>query len=343
MSKGSYQFQGAPTEFGKRHVRESGVKLINQIQPDYLGIGQACEGVESIGRLWWPGEPDKELVWKGGQGANEWWELARPRIRKCPLIKKWRGPNEVAIDTVAKALSYLAFEMRRITILHLDGLEAISGCTSTGCWEPWVYPHLYDIFRTTDYWEVHEYGMRYMNLGDTGHLLRYRRLIKQLKAAGIRIPPIIIGETGIDYAGNPTLDGWQKWATPEQYVGQLIAYLQEVAKDPEVILVTPFVWSDQGWPSFNHTEYVSQLYTQYIKSSQSSEAALIKYAEKWIIPMVPGFALWNYITGKNWILASQEFGYEGATYQWAFVQVTNRLILCRWQSGAVTEVFTRPN
>jgi len=339
MCKGSYQFQGPATEFGKRHVRESGVTMIKQIQPDYVDTSWFTGDV--IGRLWWDGEPDKQLVWLGGQGAEQWWNMAKPRIDRCPNIKLWEGPNEVAIDTADKARLYNEFELRRITILHLNGLKAVSGITSTGCWEPWVYPHIFDVFRTTDYWESHEYGMHSMALTDTGHLLRYRRVIAQLKAAGVRVPPWIIGETGIDFAGNPITDGWKCWATPAGYAEQLIAYLKEVAKDKEVVLVTPFVWSAQGWPSFDMTEDVSSLYTAYIKSVPVDD--ILAWAESIVIPFNPEAALFKYIISQFWVPQSQEMAYtDGTPVMWGW-HPNNTRTLCAWKEGRVVELITRNN
>jgi len=250
----------------RQHVKASGARMIKQIQPDYNPTDW-FDG-EVIGRLWWDNEPDKALMWEGAAGADKWWAMAKDRIARCPNIKIWEGPNEIAIYSDVYANLFCDFETRRISILHANGLKAVSGCTSTGCWESWVYAYLHDVFKATDYWEVHEYGMRTMTL-DGWHLLRYRKVIAQLKAAGVRVPPIIIGETGIDYAGNPITDGWKaQGITAAEYAAQLNAYLLECAKDPEVVLVTPFVWAAQGWPSFDMTEDVSGLYTNYVKALQ---------------------------------------------------------------------------
>ena len=266
VSIGSYQFQGGAAAWMRQHVQASGATMIKQIQPDYNDISWFAGDI--IGRLWWDNEPDKALVWEGAAGAIKWWNMAQPRIAKCPGIKLWECPNEVAIWDGATANLWCDFELKRIAILHANVLKAVSGCTSTGRWESWVYPHLFNVFTVTDYWEVHEYGMRAMT-PDGWHLLRYRKVIAQLKAAGVRVPPFIIGETGIDYSGNPNTDGWKaQGITAAQYAAQLNAYLLECAKDPEVVCVTPFVWSHQGWPSFEMDEAVSSLYTNYVKNLQ---------------------------------------------------------------------------
>lgn len=342
MSVGSYQFQGMASGWAQQQAKDSGVHMIKQINPDAVDTSWFTGAI--IGRLWWDGEPDKQLVWQGGQGAEQWWNMAKPRIAKCPGVVFWEGPNEPAIDNTVKAQQFSAFEARRIEILHANALKAVSGITSTGCWEPFVYPNMYNVFLATDFWEVHEYGMHSMALTDTGHLLRYRRLIKQLKAAGIRVPPIIIGETGIDFAGNPITDGWQaQGLTTQQYADQLIAYLKEVAKDPEVVLVTPFVWSAQCWPSFEMNEAVSTLWTNYIKSVQPPVDTFLQEANKYVFPVNLNAALNKYILGKGWSLDSIEFQVQGWTCEWAYDATRNKRILCRcqtptWAVGEYAEV-----
>jgi hypothetical protein len=339
MSIGSYQFQGGAAGWAKQHVTASGAKMIKQINPDLV---ESWFGGDVIGRLWWNGEPDKQLVWSGGPGADAWWNLAHGRIASRPSIKLWEGPNEVAIDTVAKAQQFRDFELRRCAILHANGLKAVSGCTSTGCWEPWVYPYLFPVFNLTDYWEVHEYGMHAMTL-DGNHLLRYRKVLAQLKQNSIRIPPFIIGETGIDFAGNPTTDGWKaQGLSPAQYAAQLNAYLLEVVKDPEVICVTPFTWSAQGWPSFDMTEDVSGLYTNYVKVLHPAPVDdLLAWAETIVIPINPNAGLFRYIYDKGWVPQSQEMTHDGVPYMWGFH--SNLRTLCGWIGGRVQEVYTRPN
>jgi len=344
VSVGSYHVQDPnPPAWLQALIQQSGVTMIKQINPDQMR--EPWQGLQVIGRLWWDGEPDRTLVARGSDGAEEWWQMARERIARCPWVQVWEGPNEVPIWNDVDAGAYNAFEVRRIHILHENGKQASSFQLSTGHPDAALLVYLREALERTDYLNLHAYGMRRIEPSiDTQHLLRYRTFIKMLKANGIRVPPIIISETGVDYAGNPNSDGWiAQGYTPEQYVAQLTGYLEEVEKDPEVRLVTPFGFAETGWPSFSIYEKPAQLYTEYLKSRQSRQAALLDLAEKWVIPMVPGFALWNHITGRGWVLASREFGYNGANYQWGYSRADNMLRLYRWQDGTVTEVYARRN
>lgn len=344
VSKGSYHVQDPnPPGWLRTLIYQSGVTTIKQINPDQMG--EPWQGLQVIGRLWWNGEPDKALVTQGAAGAVEWWSMAKDRIARCPWVQVWEGPNEVAIWNDVSARYYNEFETQRVKILHDNGKKASSFNFSTGHPEPELFKYLKSALNTTDYLGLHEYGMKRMDpVNDTWHLLRYRRVFAVLKANNIRIPPTIISETGVDYGGNPTADGWiAQGHSSESYVAQLISYLVETDKDPEIVLVTPFGFADLGWPSFSIHETPARLYTEYLRSTQSEQAALLDLAEKWVIPMVPGFALWNHITGKGWVLASREFGYNGANYQWGYNKGANRLTLCRWANGAVSEVYSRAN
>lgn len=344
VSKGSYHVQNPnPPGWLRTLIYQSGVTMIKQINPDQMG--EPWQGLRVIGRLWWDSEPDKALVPKGAAGADEWWSMARERIARAPWVQVWEGPNEVAIWNDVSARYYNEFETRRVKILHDNGRLASSFNFSTGHPEPELFVYLRDALATTDYLGLHEYGMRRMDpANDTWHLLRYRRVFDVLRKAGIRIPPTVISETGVDYGGNPTTDGWiAQGHSAESYVAQLVSYLAETDKDPEIVLVTPFGFADLGWPSFAIHETPAKLYTEYIRSTQNEQSRLLDLAEQWVIPMVPGFALWNHITGKGWVLASREFGYNGANYQWGYNRGKDILTLCKWQDGKVSEVYSRAN
>jgi len=115
----------------REQVRRSGAWLIKVMQPD-KGPATPFGDVTYLGRLYWDNEPDKELIWQGIAGADAWWAMAWPRIQAAPWVRIWEGPNEPAIDTPERAWQFVAFELRRIQLLHAHGLLAASGCFSTG-------------------------------------------------------------------------------------------------------------------------------------------------------------------------------------------------------------------
>jgi hypothetical protein len=250
----------------KAHVKESGATWVKLMDPDQGEIRPFGERVNYVARLWWANEPDRELVWQGAAGAEQWMALARPRLSRAWWVTGVEGPNEPTVQTTEQARLWAAFETRRVELLHVAGFRAVSGCFSTGCPPLELWPVLGTALAQTDYLALHEYGMKRMAL-DGWHLLRYRQVISRLRQAGQRVPPLLITETGIDYGGDPQHDGWRaQGLSEEQYLSQLRAYDAELAQDDLVLAATPFTWQDAGWPSFAIDESLSRRIATYMQA-----------------------------------------------------------------------------
>ena len=250
------------------HAAHSRATVHKLMDPDF-GVAKPFGDVTYIGRLHWDNEPDKPLVYQGAAGADKWWAMAWPRIERCPWIEIWEGPNEPAIENETQARQLLAFEKRRVQLLRSKGRKAASYCFSTGCPELHLWAILGNI--DTDYLDLHEYGMRTMTL-DGWHLLRYRQVMAELRKRGYKVPPILITETGIDFEGNREADGWRaQGISEEEYLRQLAAYDAELAKDPEVVVATPFTWLDYNWPSFTITESMSWRLAEYMRAKNAAQ------------------------------------------------------------------------
>jgi len=105
------------------------------------------------------------------------------------------------------------------------------------------------------YWGRRSYTLAepWFDPGDTWHAFRLERDVKAIRDLGFRVPPIIVGETGIDRAGGPTTDGWQaRGVDANTYTTLLAQYaLRLASRVPEVVVISPFVWLSTGWPSFD--------------------------------------------------------------------------------------------
>jgi len=279
----------------KRDVARSGAKYVKIINPDAGEARPFGATVKYIGRLHFGvGEPDKELIWQDGAGADAWWQMARPRISRCPWINVWEGPNEPAVENEDRARAFVAFEQCRVEIMHQHGYQVASGVFSTGCPFLSLWPVLGHALADTDFLALHAYGMKTMNLANplnAWHLLRHRKVVRALEEAGHRVPPIMITETGIDYGGHPQRDGWQAQGfTPQQYRDQIKAYDLALAEDPRVVVATPFTWLHDGWPSFDIHPTMSGLLADYMQSANegvSLEARIRQDAQSWIVPLNP--------------------------------------------------------
>lgn len=295
----------------KEHVARSGCEWVKIINPHEGEAEPFGPDITYIGRLWWKGEPDKELIKEGAAGAETWVDMAYQSMAICQWVTAWEGPNEPAVATERQAHNLADFERRRVEIMGTCYFETVSFCFGTGN-PPYLalWRILGSALADTDYLALHEYGMRTMKL-DGWHLLRYRKVIAELRDAGHRVPPIIIGETGIDYNGNPHTDGWRAQGISQMdYVAQLAAYDQELQKDPEVVAATPFTWMDLGWPSFDIDRFTSRLLSSYMReqnmASKTFEQQMGDYMQRHVIPQNEDAAFYLYGRAHGWEPVSPE-------------------------------------
>lgn len=268
-SKLSYHIQKPEyPEWLRRHIRESGVRVLKILDPDH-GEWDPFPSLSVLGRLYFSGDSDKQLIAQGAAGAEEYYRWCEARIVNAPWVEYWEGPNEPDTSTVEALKLWAAFERRRVGIWHEQGWSVASGQFSTGT--PQIMPMsvsweiIGPAIEDSDLLAVHEYGMRGMDPQNDGwHLLRYRKAVAELVKLGLRVPPIVITETGIDYDANPEEAGWQHWASESEFLHQLSLYDDELLKDDYVWAATPFTWMHMGWPSFDVYEGMSEKIANYI-------------------------------------------------------------------------------
>lgn len=359
----------------KNHIQQSGVKTIKLLDPDVIG-GDPLPGVRTIGRLYFNNSSDLPLIRRGAAGAREYVNWCLPRIDRAPWVHAWEGPNEPEVSDLESCRWLNEFEYERVQLLHARGRRTASyslGTSHPAGPQNDPLPMIRAKWRAlqpaaaiTDYLSLHEYGMRTLDPTalNEWHVGHYKRGVEVLRSMG-RVPPVLITEFGIDYSGSQTEDGWRVALLGDEqtYMRQLAARDAEYSADPLVHGVYIFVWHDHNWPSFTMIESMSWRMTQYVRAQGAFDpavtpapgggggggtgidAGLLAEAEAQVIPMVPGHALWDYITGRGWVLASREWtSSDGMTYQWGFDALRKYRILCRWSAlGGVEECYARPN
>uniref|UniRef100_A0A6M3J1V9 Putative peptidase n=1 Tax=viral metagenome TaxID=1070528 RepID=A0A6M3J1V9_9ZZZZ len=304
-----------------QHVARSKCRWVKIINPDYGRASPFGTSMQYLGRFHCGlGEPDKELMWRGSAGADAYWAMIKPRVDVCPWLYAIEGPNEPAVDTIAKAQLFSDFYSRLCDIFHAAGKRIAAGVFSTGQPDPALWPYLHRGIVKADYVALHEYGMHRMVL-DGWHLLRYRKLIEWAEQARVAIPLILITETGIDYAGDPINDGWQaQGISSTEYLRQLVSYDIATQEDPEVLALLPFVWMHDGWPSFEMNEEISRQLADYMSkwASESVEEAIGQDAQRVVLPLNPNAAFEKAGTLKGYLPASPETDlvYGGVTYRY---------------------------
>jgi len=105
-------------------------------------------------------------------------------------------------------------------------------------------------------WAYHGYTLHYtMDVQhESLYSLRYRRAYElfKAKAPDLMTMPIVLGEGGVDYRGDPDRDGYAYRGSREDYAKWLYWYDQEIKKDPYVVGVALFqIGGGKWWSSFN--------------------------------------------------------------------------------------------
>ena len=244
-----------------------GVKLLNPQYGDWRRFADA--GVPILGRMVWPNDSDKRHVADGAAGAEAWFADFWPTARQCSGITLWEGPNEPVTWTIADAQRLDAFTARLADLFHDNGLRLVGLNYSTGHPEFALWQHLGNALAKVDYLGRHSYTVAepWFDRDEWWHAYRLVEDVKAIRAAGLRVPPIILGETGIDRAGDPAMDGWRaRGVDRNTYTTLLVQYALRLGSlVPELAAVSPFVWLSTGWPSFE-------------LDRQTSEALIAKWA-----------------------------------------------------------------
>jgi len=256
MSKFAYHRIGTPSWLNEL-VKQGRFDWLKLLDPP-AGHSSPFPGPKVIGRIYVPDGEANSLIWLGKRGAEEWYGRVSPKMLAASYVWCWELPNEPQpIENHAFRLELSIFTQRAAELMHADGLKAVVGCFSQGTPELQVadsestaVQDLAPVFEVGDYLGLHEYGMSPMQQDAEWHCLRHRFLTAEMRRLGIRIPPILITEAGIDAPR-----GWKKFCNEEDYWAQLYWYDRELERDSDVLCFTPFtVGPTPDWDDFEITE-----------------------------------------------------------------------------------------
>ena len=301
-----------------------------------------------LGRVWIGGDHvEQGMIWQGKAGARDYYRACLPAYERAPYVHAWEGPNEphpLWDANFRRALRVFTIEWARL--MHAAGRLIIAGCLSVGWPDVGHAPEFADMLVEADYLGLREYGAPAMWDNETWHCLRYRRTVAELQAAGARIPPIIIGECGVDggVLGTPTARrGWRSYATRGQYEQQLAWYDARLCEDDLVWCATPFVSGPApDWLDFDIDEglarWIASWHTTLARPAPPAwtpgqtppapstpgdidwtkvEAAIGQEAQKHIVPLSPGNAFEVAGAAMDLLPACDEFDLvvDGVTFR----------------------------
>ena len=308
MSKLGLHYQLLPDWHDK--VRVPWVKLIDP--PAH----NSWPWAKVVGRVWIGGDgAEQELIWQGAAGAQVYYERCRDRYERAAYVYAWEGPNEPhpLWQTNFRA-KLVEFTVAWADLMMASGRRTVGGNFSVGWPDVGQAREFKEMCAVVDYLGLHEYGAPAMWDNQGWHCLRYRHTIRELRDVGARVPPIIIGECGIDggVLGKTSAGrGWKTYATREQYKEQLAWYDAELCKDIEVVCATVFVAGpNRDWTDYEIDEDLARwIEARHVGASPDDAPILeiVAEAQRHIIPRTPGYALYEAGKARGYYEASDEF------------------------------------
>jgi len=271
MSKLSLHLQSCPA-WVPQFIERSGVEWIKWIDPPEIDPGW---GVKVIGRTYEPDGVSNDRVWQGANGAKSWFNEWLPFYASRPWVHCWEGPNEpqpMGNAQFRASLNIFTVELARL--MHNAGLKLVGMNWGVGWPDINQAREMGEGVQACDYLGLHEYSAPHM-WDDEGWLcLRYGRAVAELKAAGYTVPPLIIGECGIDggVIGQPRT-GWRTHCDGDfdRYLQQLKWYSQELDRGDNVAAATIFTVCDWDWRDFAIDEAQALPLADWIASDQDDD------------------------------------------------------------------------
>jgi hypothetical protein len=213
----------------------------------------------TIGRVFMTDGIEGALYSRGKVGAGTYFVRCLPWYQRAPYIHAWEGPNEPAmIKTPAERRAFDEFSVEWVRFMHSISRKTVAGNFSDRNPPDGTICEFAAMLDAGDYLGLHCYGAPTMRDNADGLALRYRRLIAELKAAGVKVPPVLIGECGIDLGiVGQGRKGWQRAPHADwgRYRDELVWYDGELCKDPEVVGAFVYTAGATGdWRTFDINE-----------------------------------------------------------------------------------------
>ena len=291
MSKLSIHFQQIPANI-LAIVNATPIKWLKVVDPPVNDPFRP--EIKVIGRVYHPEDMDNDLIRRGAEGAEHYFNMNRGYYQFRQYVQCWEGPNEPPVKMPWQREMLMVFTRRWVELMHAHGYKVAVWSLSVG----WPNEHgdvleLAPCLENADFLSLHEYSAPEMS-SDQGWLcLRYRRTVDILRQNGYRVPPILITECGIDGGViNRPKTGWKTFGNREHYQQSLQWYDSEIARDDYVECATIFTsgpYSD--WVDFDFDEPLSRwLASQYAQPPTDLERIIGDAMQEFIIDWNPSYA-----------------------------------------------------
>jgi len=115
---------------------------------------------------------------------------------------------------------------------------------------------------------------------------------------------------------------------------------------PEISFSSPFTWEDEGWPSFDMSGRISELFTAHLAIRNGSASDPLRIAESRVfkVPFNPNAGLAQAITGAGQNLGGDEHRLDGHPHvrQWGVDYGAGEWYLWEWQPQGAAMIYTEP-
>jgi hypothetical protein len=344
MKKTNLHFENAPSEAQRQRLAASNFGIVKMVWPCQVIPGKVC-----ISRTWIGGDAAEwTYVEQGIAGARALFNRNLPIYQQYPGMY-WVVLNEPDTSSLASCQKLCTFLVEYARLMHGNGYKIAGPETGEGRPEDNAdstsaakISALGPAYMVMDLITCHGYYCPPQCMPDNDwHTLRYRKIKADLHAAGFN-PTVkwVQDEDGIDRGVIGASGGYKNIPINQQ---QYLSYIQqhdaELCKDDYMLGCTIYTLNPNPlWVSFDYSGWLED---QIYALAEPSSDDLLTWAETIVIPINPQAALWQYIRVHDWVPQSQEMSHDGIPYMWAWHD--NQRTLCAWQSGAVVEVFTKPN
>lgn len=166
----------------------------------------------TIGRVYMTDGEEGAMYTRGRAGGAAYFARCLPAYKRAPYIAGWEFVNEPAvIKTPSERAALCAATVEWARLCHACGLKVVVGNFSERNPPDGTIAEFAPMLEVADFLGLHCYGAPTLRDNAPGLVLRYRRLAEEIDRAGLRIPPMLLGETGVDLGiigfGRK---GWQK-------------------------------------------------------------------------------------------------------------------------------------
>jgi len=260
-------------EYVARYLAISNVGWIKMINPPEQ---DPFPGVKMVGRTYMDDDASNAMIAQGAVGGIQWFNEFKDFYASRPYVHAWEFINEpqpMRSPAFRQALNEATLAWNEL--MHQHEYKTVGMNWSVGWPDVGTAAEMGPAIEACDYLGLHEYSANAMwDGGENWYCFRYRRTVSELRDAGFTVPPILVGECGIDGGVlNPPIEreGWQRipWdrGTPEDdYVSQIAWYFDGLKEDGLVEAAFLFTVCSWDWLSFDVTESLAMKIAEMVAS-----------------------------------------------------------------------------